>query len=103
MTTAGDGIERGGFKRYFNIVFYGGRSVPSHFWVDYHLGGPRRGGLRGSDCTLYNWTCNFPLKISIQLYKPIQQYPDMGSLELIVQPFSFIYILHEFNEAINSL
>ncbi len=31
LTMAGGGVARGGFKRYFNIVFYGKRSVPGNF------------------------------------------------------------------------
>ncbi len=27
------------------------RFVPNHFWADYHLGGSKRCGLGGSDCT----------------------------------------------------
>ncbi len=47
----GDGIERGGLTSKFSMYFDRGRFVPSHFWADYHLGGSRRGGLGGSDCT----------------------------------------------------
>ncbi len=47
MTTAGDGIERGGLSSHLYMYFNGGRSVSGHFWPDYHLGGSRRGGLGG--------------------------------------------------------
>ncbi len=50
----GDGIARGGLSSHFYIVFYGERSVLSHFQADYHLGGSRRGGLGGSDCNTVN-------------------------------------------------
>ncbi len=46
----GAGIARGGLSSLFYMYFNGGRSVSSHFWPDYHLGGSRRGGLGGSDC-----------------------------------------------------
>ncbi len=51
LTMGGDGIARGGLSSHFYIVFYGGRSVLGHFQADYHLGGSRRGGLGGSDCS----------------------------------------------------
>ncbi len=54
--TAGAGVARGGFARYFNTVFYRGRSVLGHFQADYHLGGSKRGGLGGSDCMPQNKT-----------------------------------------------
>ena len=46
----GDGIERGGLSSKFYMYFDRGRSVSGHLWPDYHLGGPMRGGLGGSDC-----------------------------------------------------
>ena len=45
------GLERGGLSSHFYMHFNGGRSVSGHFWPDYHLGGSKRGGLGGSDCT----------------------------------------------------
>ena len=37
-------------------MYFDRRSVPSHFWADYHLGGSKRGGLGGSDCNIHGST-----------------------------------------------
>ncbi len=51
VSTAKQASSRGGFTRYFSIVFYGRRSVPVHFRPVQHLGGSRRGGLCRFDCS----------------------------------------------------